>query len=177
MTLKEIIEAALLQLGRGVDAATIDVWKNKLTLFANDGMRDLATAFSLIRTESAKIIGTTIDLSKLDRICLKLLSITQDGFPLHYSANEAAGIVSVRGVGNVDVTYRYVPNILSALTDIPEIPSQLQGLIVTYVVARERMSGDKTTQSGADIYLQMYETAKARFVSATREAKYIENIY
>jgi hypothetical protein len=177
MTLREIIEAALLQLGRGSDSASVDKWKAKLTVFVNDAIRDIATAFPLIRTKSARIVGTTVDLSQLDRLCMKVVGVSQEGFPLNYSVNEAAGIVSVRGVGNVDVTYRYVPNVITALESSPEVPEQLHGLIVIYAVARERMSGDKATQSGANIYLQMYETAKARFISAFREGRTIENIY
>ena len=53
--------------------------ESKLTVFVNDAIRDIATAFPLIRTESARIVGTTVDLSQLDRHCMKVVGVSQEG--------------------------------------------------------------------------------------------------
>lgn len=37
----------------------------------------------------------------------------------------------------------------------------MHGLLVTYVVARERASSDAATQRGAGAYFQLYEAGKA----------------
>ena len=45
MTLNDIIVSALAQLDRGHDAQTLDIWRDKFTRFANDGVTDLAEAY------------------------------------------------------------------------------------------------------------------------------------
>ena len=45
---------------------------------------------------------------------------------------------------------------------MPELNEACQQLIVTYVVARERASGEVNTQRGGNIYFQLYETGKQK---------------
>lgn len=75
---------------------------------------------------------------------------------------DTAGRILVPGVadGPIQITYRFLPRELTAATDVPELPAPCHALIVTYVVGRERASGDVSVQRGANIYFQMYEAGK-----------------
>ena len=73
------------------------------------------------------------------------------------------------------MTYRYVPRSLEIPSDVPELPEYMHGLIVTYVVARERMSSDTSTQKGASAYMEIYEMLKARLISSGGDDCYIDN--
>jgi len=162
MTLNDIIVAALAQLDRGHDAQTLDVWRDKLTRFANDGVADLAYALKPRRTETAEIRGGLIDLSGLGRECLKALRVSRGGKELPFHQGGSTGLLSLPGCpdGEAEITYQYAPRELSAATDVPELPEACHALIVTYVVARERASGDVSVQRGAGIYFQLYEAGK-----------------
>lgn len=175
MTLNEIIVAALSELGRGHDQRNIDSCRQKFTRFANDAIIDIAASMKLHMTEEVRIDGSTIDTVRLSHPCLKVIAITQDGFPLRFSSCEASDIVCVRGTGIVNVIYRYMPAALSVPSDVPEIPEYMHGLIVSYVVGRERMSGDTSTQKGCDAYMELYETEKMRILSAGSKENSIEN--
>jgi len=43
------------------------------------------------------------------------------------------------------------------------------GLVVNYVVGRERLGGDVSTQSGGNIYLAMFEAGKAKLRGYIRD--------
>ena len=45
MTLNDIIVSALAQLDRGHDAQSLDVWRDKFTRFANDGVTDICATY------------------------------------------------------------------------------------------------------------------------------------
>ena len=51
---------------------------------------------------------------------------------------------------------------LETATDVSELPEAVHPLIVSYVVGRERMGGDVSTQGGGNIYISMYNAAKAK---------------
>ena len=50
MTLNDIIVSALAQLDRGHDAQSLDVWRDKFTRFANDGVTDICATYKPRRT-------------------------------------------------------------------------------------------------------------------------------
>ena len=175
MTLNEIIIASLSQMDRGHDPQTLEKWRAKFTRFANDAILDLAVAFKPLRRENAKLSGSVLDTATLERPCIKVENILKDGFPLRHSPVDASGIISVRGVGEVTVVYQYMPRELKRPSETPELPEHLHPLIVLYVTARERMSGDVSTQKGANLYMQLYEAGKARILSGTQPAREINN--
>ena len=72
------------------------------------------------------------------------------------------GVIALPYNEPVTVSYIAEPERLSSPSDVSELPEHTHGLIVTYMVGRERMAGDASTQRGANIYLSMYEAAKAR---------------
>ena len=45
MTLNDIIVSALAQLDRGHDAQSLDVWRDKFTRVANDGVTDICVTY------------------------------------------------------------------------------------------------------------------------------------
>ena len=177
MTLNDIITAALLQLDRGHDPVTLERWRNKLTRFVNDGVQDLACAFKPTRREEARLDGSMLDTATLERPCLKVVAVLdgESGVALRHTPEDASGVMSVRAVGTATVVYQYLPREVNQPGDVPELPETLHPLIVLYAVARERMSGDVSTQGGANAYLQLYEAGKARLLSATYNQAQINN--
>ena len=162
MTLNDIIVAALAQLDRGHDAQTLDVWRDKFARFANDGAADLAHALKPRRTQAAEIRAGSIDLAALNRKCLKVLRVSRGKKELPFCWGGSAGVLTLPGAPDeeVEITYQYAPKELTAATDVPELPETCHALIVTYVVARERASGDVGVQRGASVYFQLYEAGK-----------------
>jgi hypothetical protein len=165
MTLNDILVAALAQLDRGHDPQTLDTWRDKLTRFANDAQEDLCAFVRPRRSEMAQTQGNTLDVSTLERTCRKLVSLQKDGKPVRFSQGPATGRVCVSEDGPLEVTYVFEPRPLSSPSDVPELPPLCHAAIVTYVVARERLSGDVSTQAGGNLYMQMYQAQKARLRS------------
>ena len=79
MTLNDIIVNALMQMDRGHDAQTLDIWRDKLTGFANDAIADLAMTIKPVRTEKAEIDNSCIDCSRLQRECVKVVRVRING--------------------------------------------------------------------------------------------------
>lgn len=173
MTLNDIIVAALAQLDRGHDAQTLDVWRDKLTRFANDALIDLAYKVKPCREEAITLAGGSFSAGALGRRCLRVLAVEKDGQTLTFEEKPGGTIAVPACAGEEAVTVRYVclPRELSAATDEPELPEVCQPLIVTYVVARERSSGDPAAQRGANIYYQLYEAGRQRLRPHLGEAE------
>lgn len=162
MTLNDIIVSALAQLDRGHDAQTLDIWREKLTRFANEAVVDLAGAYRPRAKEAYESADGLLDTGALSQTCLKVLSIQRGGRAEAFQAGPASGVIALPGgPGLVEVTYRCLPPQMRAPTDEPGLPSWCHGLIVCYVVGRERAAGDVSLQRGGNIYFQMYETGKA----------------
>ncbi|MEG1560119.1 MAG: hypothetical protein RR398_04570 [Clostridia bacterium] len=177
MTLNNIIVSTLNQLDRSHDAHSIEIWRDKLTGYINDAVRDLALeAIKPKRRESVAASGGIIDLSLLKRECVKVTSVEKNGVPIAFSETET-GKVFVNANGNVTITYRFVPNELVSPTDEPELPSFTHALIITYAVGMDRMSGEVNTQGGGNIFLSMYEVGKNKLKNAINasDASYIIN--
>lgn len=169
MTLNDIIVEALGQTDRGHDAQTLDVWRDKLTGFANDGIIDLAHHIKPLREESCPVENGMIDCAALKRPCIKVVRVTQNGKTLKFGGeNCPTGKIAIQNCGaggngeSANVLYAYLPKPLSAPTDVPELPPLCHRLIVTYVVARERASGDVSTQNGGNVFFRLYYEGKAK---------------
>ena len=162
MTLNDIIVSALAQLDRGHDAQTLDIWRDKLTRFANEAVSDLAKAYQPRKTELVESQDGTLDTGALSLPCLKVLSVMRNGNVEAFSSGPASGLIClVGGPGRIEICYRYTPEDMRSPTDEPCLPAWCHGLIVCYVVARERAAGDTSNQRGSSIYFQMYEAGKA----------------
>lgn len=161
MTLNDIIVSALAQLDRGHDAQTMDVFSARLTGFANDAQSDIARAVGFSRTETVYPVNGIVELSELTRDCIKIKKAVQLGREVRFMQG-ADGCVALPYNEAAEITYYCEPKPLSSPTDVSELPEHTHGLIVSYIVGRERMAGDTSTQRGANIYLSMYEAAKAK---------------
>lgn len=163
MTLNDIIIASLTQLDRGHDAQTLEIWRDKLTRFADEAIIDLSTVIKPRRTDSVAVVDGVFTVHSLPRQCIKILSVKKDNVFLFFKEGDSSDeicVPSISAADTVDVTYIYVPGTLSSGSDEPEIPKHYHSLIVCYVIARERSSGEVSIQRGGNIYFQMYEAGK-----------------
>lgn len=165
MTLNDIIVSALAQLDRGHDAQTLDIWRDKFTRFANEAVIDLSAAWCPRKTEDYTLSGKRIDTRRLERECIRVHGVKRLGRYMNFFETGESGILCVPGAkadSLVQVNYRFAPRTLSNTSDVPELPDWCHGLIVCYVVGRERASGEVGIQRGSNIYFQMYEAGKAK---------------
>lgn len=162
MTLVNIITRALIELGRGTDAQSTEAWREKLTLFANDAVLDLAEHLELRRTDTVTAADLRFLLSDLPRPCLKVLSVEQNGKAVAFTQSNDSKTVAVAANGDLEVEYRYAPKEMANDTDTPDVPENLHGLVVSYVVFREHLTADPTMQRRADAFYQLYESGKRK---------------
>lgn len=161
MTLNDILVSALAQLDRGHDAQTMEVFRERLTGFANDGQDDLARAMGFDRTDPVTPVNGLVELDRLPRECIKVEKVVQLGREVRCT-RERMGLIGLPYNEPAELTYRCLPKKLSSPTDVSELPAGVHSLIVMYVIGRERMAGDASTQRGANIYLSLYEEAKSK---------------
>lgn len=151
MTLNDILICALRQLMRGTDAETVALWSGKLTAYANEALLDLADALSFHIKESV-----SLERDAKGALHFETNSLTRA--PLRFVDVEISEDTAL-------VTYVPAPAALDALTDVPELPEYTHPIIVNYVVARERASGDVAHQRGSDVYFNLYEREKRSLAS------------
>lgn len=162
MTLNDIIVSSLAQLDRSHDMQTVEVYRSRFAQFANDAQNDLALALALKRTETLVPEEGVLDLTQLKRKCYRVESVCQLGRRVPFSSGDTPMRLYVPYNEEAEVTYRFAPQRLETASDVSELPAALHPLIVSYVVGRERMGGDVSTQGGGNIYLSMYNAAKAK---------------
>ena len=179
MTLKELLTGALLQLDRATDAQTLEAWRDKLTRYLNDAMIDLTSELQPRRTDTLTLTGGALDLSALPRDVVKVVALSRGStrLPFYYGLSTAQLRVPAAEDGDVQVTYRYMPESLKVDTDIPDLPQWCHGALVSYAVGRERASGDSASLNAARACFELYNAAK-RMMRAHRgeqDAYAIEN--
>lgn len=164
MTLQELIVAALEELNRPTDTAETAARKAQFTRFANEALIDITSCYRLWRRDEVSVAEDRVDCSGLPQTMVKALALKRDGvrIPFYYGAD--ANTLHTKGIadGAAELTYRYMPAPLEELTDVPDIPEFLHPLIVTFIVARERIQLDSVAQSGSKTNLNLYETMKRR---------------
>lgn len=161
MTLNDIIASALAQLDRGNDAQTVEAFRARLTGFANEAQSDIARAMGFRRTDTVHPHNGLVEINELSRDCIKVVKAVQLGREVRFMRGDT-GIIALPYNDTAEITYICDPKPLASPSDVSELPPYTHGLIVNYVVGRERMAGDTSTQRGANIYLSMYEAAKSR---------------
>ncbi len=169
MTSHEIITAALLQLDRSADA--IFEWRDKFLCHINDAAEDIARSVRLAYPEKVRLIERSFDPSSLKRPCIRIYSVKNGADELKFSFTSPDLPVYVKAKADMEVwvTYRAMPRMVVSESDEPDVPAVFHPLIVSYVVARERMSGDVSTQYGASAYLEMYEAGKRRLAREMKD--------
>ncbi len=162
MTLREMITSALVQLDRSADAQTLEQWRDKLTRFLNDALVDLAFELQPRRTETLPLTDGVADTAELSHPCVKVLALKRGGtrYPFYYGAGTTQIHVPGLADGTVEVTYRFLPAVLDADTDVPEIPAEWHSAMVTYAVGRERAAGDAASIQAARVCFELYQAAK-----------------
>ena len=161
MTLNDMIVSALAQLDRGHDEQTLEAFRARMTGYANDAQSDIARAIAFTRTETVAPSNGIVELSDLSRDCIKIRKVIQLGREVRFMRGDT-GVVALPYNDEAEITYICEPKPLVQPSDVSELPAHTHGLIVSYMVGRERMAGDTSTQRGANIYLSMYEAAKDR---------------
>ena len=181
MTLKELLTGALQQLGRDTDAQTMELWRDKLTRYLNDAMLDLANAVRPRRTDTVALTDGRIDTAQLPRTCVKVTALSRDGerLPFYYGVGSGLLHVPCAADGQVQLTYRYLPPMLSADTDEPELPAACHSDLILYAVGRERAAGDAGSVQSARACFELYQAAKRalRYHQGEQDAYRIENRY
>ena len=180
MTLNEIVVNALKQEERGSDAQVVAKYKGKFRQYANEAVIDLASSLGVFRTDTVMISDNVLLLSQLSRSCTKILAVTRgDGSKVTFDDGDASDEVLVGADGLIRVQYEYIPNELESDTDSPDIPEHMHPLIVMYVVARFRSSGDASVQGGAGIHFQLYNEFKRKLLKpkGTPSHYRLTNIY
>lgn len=162
MTLNDIIVSALAQLDRAHDMQTVEVYRTRFAAFANDAQNDLALTLALKRTDEIEPVDGVADLTALTRRCIRVESVEQLGRSVPFRSGDSPELIFLPYNERARITYRFAPKELRSATDISELPEAVHPLIVSYVVGRERMGGDVSTQGGGNIYLSMYNAAKAK---------------
>lgn len=164
MTLLQLLHAALDELERPKDEATLSLWRERLVAYANEAVSDLYTTLRPWRRESLSPENGVFRLDQLSMPCCKVLGVEHAGsrIPFHYGADTGELIVPGWGSEPLTIVYRYAPSILVHDTDRTALPSVCDALIVMYMVARDRAHGDAAAQRGAQLRLSLYEAQKRR---------------
>lgn len=168
MTLLEIIKSVLEQQGKTTDAQVMSEHRDRYAQLANEGLIDLAAALNLRRTDTVEI-GSDGILNIIDGIpdgdgkrntCLKLVGISRNGRPVRFGRGPSTYRIKVDATGPVDVEYRYLPATMSNDTDEPGVPERLHPLLVNYVLGKDVVTDDVTTQRRASAFFELYREGK-----------------
>jgi hypothetical protein len=162
--LSELLELALAELDHPSDTAALDLWREKLKLFANDAIDDLTRSLRPWRRDPAVLSNGTVDLSTLPYPVSKALGVERKGLRIPFYYGTDVTRVHVKGVedGPVDVVYRYLPAALENPNDVPQLPAACHPLIVLYMVARFQMHSDASGLSQSNLLMSLYERRKRR---------------
>ena len=149
MTTLELIKMTLRKLDRPTDNDTVALYKERLLGYLNEAMLDLTAELRPWRRDTLAVTSGQADLSGLPCVCLKVLAARIDGQRrlFYYGATRSTLLFPGVGDGTVEITYRYQPDQLAELTDEPQLPAGLQGLLVEYAAARERGRFDAASQN------------------------------
>jgi len=156
MTLVSIITQALTTMGRSTDAQSMEAWRDKLTIFANDGAKAVADYLQLRKTETITAEDQQIDINDLSSTCVKVVSVKQNGSELTFVLGPDSDHINVGTDGEVEVEYRYLPPDMAEDIDTPGIPAYLHRILVPYIIYREHMTADPTMQRRSDMFYQEY---------------------
>ena len=132
--------------------------------YLNEAMQDLTAEFRPWRRDTLTVTGGQAELSTLPCACLKVLSARVDDERrlFYYGSTRGTLLFPGMGAGTAEITYRYQPAMLSELTDEPQLPEGMQGLLVEYAAARERSRFDAASQNAARLDLTLYRDLKGK---------------
>ena len=164
MTTLTLMQMVLRKLDRPIDNATVALYKDRLMGYFNEAVLDLTAEFRPWRRDELAVTNGQADLSSLPRTCLKVLAARIDGQRRLFYYGSTRGTLLFPGMrnGTVELTYRYQPDLLTELTDEPQLPEGFQGLLAEYAAARERSRFDAASQNAARMDLTLYREMKGK---------------
>ena len=164
MTTLKLMEMTLRKLDRPTDSDTVALYKERLLGYLNEALLDLTAEFRPWRRDTVTVTNGQAELSGLPRACLKVLAARVDDQRRLFYYGSTRGTLLFPGMadGTVELTYRYQPALLTELTDEPQLPEGLQGLLVEYAAARERSRFDAASQNAARMDLTLYREMKGK---------------
>ncbi|MDO4544325.1 MAG: hypothetical protein Q4C01_07205 [Clostridia bacterium] len=162
--MNQIFSQALRELNRPNDNLSIAKWQEQFLRFANEAIVDIAASYRLWRKETARLQDNRLNTDNLSYACVKVLTLERDGvrIPFYYGTNSDELRTKNVPDGELTITYRYMPPTVTTVLQSPELPACLHPLIVTFIVARERIQLDSAARSGSKVNLDLYETMKKR---------------
>ena len=164
MTTLQLMEMTLRKLDRPTDNDTVALYKERLLGYLNEALLDLAAEFRPWRRDTLTVTNGQAELSDLPLACLKVLAARVDGQRrlFYYGSTRGTLLFPGMGDGTVELTYRYQPALLAELSDEPQLPEGLQGLLAEYAAARERSRFDAASQNAARLDLTVYRELKGK---------------
>ncbi len=164
MTALKLMELTLRRLDRPTDSDTVAMYKERLLGYLNEAILDLAADFRPWQRNTLAVTNGQADLDLLPRPCLKVLAARVDGQRrlFYYGSTRNTILFPGMGDGTVEIAYRYMPTLLSELTDESQLPEGMQGLLVEYAAARERSRFDAASQNAARLDLTLYRELKGK---------------
>ena len=148
MTLNEIIYSALGQLERGVDAQTVDKYRDSFRDYANSALVEIAKRVKPTHIATVELDENGwFDPSVLPRLCTSIDSITNASGAAMSWREVCTGTIEVTNgaLQTVRVLYRYIPAELTSPNDVPQLPEYMHRAITYYVVALNNLNTGKDT--------------------------------
>ncbi len=164
MTTQKLMEMTLRKLDRPTDNSTVALYKERLLGYLNEAILDLTAEFRPWRRDTVTVTGGQAELSTLPCACLKVLAacVDKERRLFYYGSTRGTLLFPGMGDGTVEITYRYQPPLLMELSDEPQLPEGMQGLLVEYAAARERSRFDAASQNAARLDLTLYRELKGK---------------
>lgn len=167
MTLLEIIERALVNLGEDADTETVDEYKQGFAIaeYVNNGyMQVCERDYRPCRVEQVELDEDGCFLpSGLSCPVLFIEGVypqNEAGRALpraHYALPDSKVRVPGAKEETVDVVYRYLPGMLENDADVPAFPERFHDCLADYAAYRVMGTGSAIRQQRAQFFLQEFE--------------------
>jgi len=157
MTLLEIIETALKQMGEDTDAAAMDEYKGLLTRYVNEAYMEIVRQkLRLIHTETVTFGDFKADAASLSRDLFAVVKIEkEDGANVPFKVSGGV-IYALNADGELSVSYYYLPEALSEDTDVPETPEMSHMCMADYATFRGLLLGGSGSRDKAEVFIRRY---------------------
>lgn len=172
MTLNDIVVEALKELGYGEDPQASEAYSPKFVPWINEAVRIIAKHYGKTRQQTMTLDSDDqFNVSTFAREYIDILEVRDeddDAITFYQDPPDSGLFTCDTDDATVNAIYTYYPTVLSNSSDTPDIPVFAQAIIPTYVVGKEKMSGDASTQSTASAYFQLFYNAVRALPKAKR---------
>lgn len=164
MELLTILQKSMALIGLPEDEETLELWRPRLLHWCNEGLMDLSLSLRPWYKETVQVYaGGKVYTDALAYRCVKVLGIEREGRRLtfYYDLSPQELLVPEAKEGEmVDLVYRYMPQDLEEDEDVPELPESCHGMLVSYIVAREKSQLDAGAHNVGRYSMALYEKQK-----------------